>query len=310
MPVTLEIAGRAVSRLGSAAPNAPVVVRDVTSLVTTPTVWSGVTDENGYFITPLLDDAKVYRADVQYDINNQYKAVRDIASGQMNMLQVRKRLHVHGAATPAVFDGPVTIAANVTVSGVIDATAMRRGGQNLWGPDNDGAGSGLDADLLDGQQAAAFAAAAHAHATYSPTTHDHAGVYAPPHAHPYAADSHAHAGVYAPSIHGHDGLYLKAVNGVYAGNGATGRSIQPIAGTPILGMIWENSGAGVGATWFLQGQSATVGQGNTATSDEFINASGHVSIHTGALLVGVAGGANGLGANISGVSYAYLILYI
>ncbi|GFM28147.1 phage tail protein [Novosphingobium sp. PY1] len=39
----------------------------------------------------------------------------------------------------------------------IKGASMWRGAYNLWGPDNDGAGSGLDADLLDGLQASAFA---------------------------------------------------------------------------------------------------------------------------------------------------------
>jgi hypothetical protein len=37
-----------------------------------------------------------------------------------------------------------------------NGAAMQRGGNNLWGPDNDGAGSGLDADLLDGIDSSAF----------------------------------------------------------------------------------------------------------------------------------------------------------
>jgi len=38
----------------------------------------------------------------------------------------------------------------------ISGTSVYRGGMQVWGPDNDGSGSGLDADLLDGFQAAAF----------------------------------------------------------------------------------------------------------------------------------------------------------
>ena len=42
-------------------------------------------------------------------------------------------------------------------------TGVRIGGNTIWHAGNDGAASGLDADLLDGQQASAFAAASHTH---------------------------------------------------------------------------------------------------------------------------------------------------
>ena len=254
MPVTLEIAGRAVSRLGSAAPNAPVVVRDVTTLVTTPTVWSGVTDENGYFVTPLLDDAKVYRADVQYDASNQYKAVRDIASGQMNMLQVRKRLHVQGGASPAVFDGPVTIAGNVTLSGQIVGPAVVSGALTVTGVLNAGnlqiGGQALDdrfynvgetvalatnASALGGVAPAGYSPAAHTHA-YSPTSHDHAATYAPV--------AHTHA--YAPTAHDHTGVYGRVEVVQYDGNNAQPRAIYtpPAGWAAYAAIIHEVIGAG------------------------------------------------------------------
>ena len=40
-------------------------------------------------------------------------------------------------------------------------------GNTIWHAGNDGAGSGLDADTLDGQQASAFAAASHTHSQYA-----------------------------------------------------------------------------------------------------------------------------------------------
>lgn len=42
--------------------------------------------------------------------------------------------------------------------------SLGAGKYKVWSENNDGAGSGLDADLLDGQQASAFAAASHGHA--------------------------------------------------------------------------------------------------------------------------------------------------
>ena len=61
----------------------------------------------------------------------------------------------------------------------------------------DGAASGLDADLLDGQHAAAFAAVGHDHAgVYALVGHNHNGVYAPV--------AHRHDDLYAPVAHTHD----------------------------------------------------------------------------------------------------------
>jgi hypothetical protein len=45
--------------------------------------------------------------------------------------------------------------ANSTMN--VNAAYVQRNNNHLWGPDNDGSGSGLDADLLDGFQADAFA---------------------------------------------------------------------------------------------------------------------------------------------------------
>lgn len=64
----------------------------------------------------------------------------------------------------------------------------------------DGSGSGLDADTVDGQHAAAFAAANHTHAgMYAAVDHTHDNL--------YALIAHSHSGVYAPANHNHDGVY-------------------------------------------------------------------------------------------------------
>ena len=73
----------------------------------------------------------------------------------------------------------------------------------------DGAGSGLDADKLDGKEAAEFAAAEHAHEGYAAAEHTHDG---------YAATDHTHAG-YAPTEHTHDGY--AASNHTHEGYAAT-----------------------------------------------------------------------------------------
>lgn len=62
----------------------------------------------------------------------------------------------------------------------------------------DGAGSGLDADMLDGKQASEFALASHSHTGYAATNHDHDA--------DYASASHTHTG-FASSTHNHDSDY-------------------------------------------------------------------------------------------------------
>lgn len=69
----------------------------------------------------------------------------------------------------------------------------------------DGAGSGLDADTLDGMQAADFATAEHTHTGFAAADHTHNGYAAADHAHSgYAATDHTHTG-YAAETHTHSG---------------------------------------------------------------------------------------------------------
>jgi hypothetical protein len=160
MPVTLEIAGRAVSRLGNAAVSVPVVVRNAQTLAV---AWSGATDNNGFFTSALLEDANEYRAEVEYDTTNHFKTLRDLASGQMNMLQVRKRFHVRGAATPCIIDGAMS------VGGMLNAANIQIGGQLLddrfynVGETVANASAAANASALGGQPPA----------FYAPTTHTH-----------------------------------------------------------------------------------------------------------------------------------------
>lgn len=95
----------------------------------------------------------------------------------------------------------------------------------------DGAGSGLDADLLDGKQASEFALANHTHEGGSVGEHNHDDEYAAiDHTHNeyaealhlhsgYAAVSHDHDTVYAPINHTHEaGNYLPLTGGAVVGD--------------------------------------------------------------------------------------------
>ena len=66
----------------------------------------------------------------------------------------------HTAGTLRFNNGPDRMALDANgglTVGSVNATTVRRGGVDVWGAENDGSGSGLDADLLDGSHAAAFA---------------------------------------------------------------------------------------------------------------------------------------------------------
>lgn len=69
-------------------------------------------------------------------------------------------------ASPLVLDRSGTTVTNFDIV----ATSVTINGGTAWHSGNDGAGSGLDADLLDGQSSAAFAAASHAHSAADVTS--------------------------------------------------------------------------------------------------------------------------------------------
>ena len=77
--------------------------------------------------------------------------------------------------TSSTGTGNVVLSASPTLTGTviaatINATTLQQGGSGVWTAANDGAGSGLDADLLDGLSSASFAAASHTHAASAITS--------------------------------------------------------------------------------------------------------------------------------------------
>ena len=66
--------------------------------------------------------------------------------------------YISNNATFSIRPTAVVVGQNMSVSGALSATgAITRAGNKVWDAANDGAGSGLDADLLDGFDASAFA---------------------------------------------------------------------------------------------------------------------------------------------------------
>lgn len=88
----------------------------------------------------------------------------------------------------------------------------------------DGAGSGLDADMLDGKQASEFALASHNHTGYAASTHSHSGYATTSHNHDadYAHIDHTHAG-FASSSHNHDSDYAD-INHSHSGYASSNHS--------------------------------------------------------------------------------------
>lgn len=95
----------------------------------------------------------------------------------------------------------------------------------------DGAGSGLDADLLDGEHAAALAVSGHTHGGYSALSHTHSGYASASHTHStYAAAGHSHVG-YAAATHSHSATDLPD-------NGATNAKLADMAQATVKGRAY------------------------------------------------------------------------
>ena len=110
----------------------------------------------------------------------------------------------------------------------------------------DGANSGLDADMLDGKHASAFADVDHTHTQYAPSSHTHEGYAEADHTHTgYAESGHTHS-EYAETGHTHSGYaasnhfhseYASAghSHSGYASSSHSHSNYLPIAGGTVTG---------------------------------------------------------------------------
>jgi hypothetical protein len=93
----------------------------------------------------------------------------DVPSAQISQASVTQHQAALTILETQITDGAVLarVAGNETISGAwnFSGTAPTIGGSTIWRAANDGSGSGLDADTVDGSHASAFAAASHAHST-------------------------------------------------------------------------------------------------------------------------------------------------
>lgn len=147
----------------------------VPSVQLTPTAWGT--------ITGTLSS----QTDLQTALNAKYNTTGGVLSGAISTFigtvstaQIHQRLGWSNAITRWVtgveadgsysmtsFDsagGTPTTSLQISTVAAGGTNVFRFLGNTIWHSGNDGAGSGLDADLLDGQQATSFAAATHSHA--------------------------------------------------------------------------------------------------------------------------------------------------
>jgi hypothetical protein len=130
-------------------------------------------------------------------------------------------------------------------AGEVDSADITAGGLppssitgTAWTAANDGSGSLLDADLLDGVQAAAFALAGHNHDTL------------------YAALAHTHDALYAAIGHNHDAAYVNDNANEVGDQDIAINSLNP---NRILGTAWTGTNDGSGSLLdadLLDGQDA------------------------------------------------------
>lgn len=136
--------------------------------------------------------------------------------GAVEEITVGTGLSLAGGALNCTVTAPVTSVVGQT--GNVTSAQIMTALQAI-----DGSGSGLDADLLDGQHASAFAAA-----------------------------SHNHDGVYSPVSHNHDSAYVKL-----GGNTAIGAFHTEVRGSPFtVGAVYTDVAGGVGSWKCVQAWSS------------------------------------------------------
>ena len=200
-----------------------------------------------------ISSASYIAAGIPY--NNGYQvaglsANATIAGGPYNFYEVRGT----GGAAALAFHRPGVFAGFL---GIDSDNHWKVGGWSygpnsykLWHEGNDGAGSGLDADTLDGQHATAFAAAAHTHPGID------AGTLQGNPASAFAAAVHTHTGGQVPVV--------KSVqNGLVNFSGAgtqnvTITAVDPGKSAVILNTLHVGSTAGVSQAYLTTGTNIQI----------------------------------------------------
>ena len=119
-----------------------------------------------------------------------------------------------------------------------------------------------------------------------------------------AADVATQAGLNSHTGTGH----LKVATGTYVGNGTANRDILTPGGTIAQALIFGNDGLAL--MWFMVSSASGNFTMLTDTSSGIVNASSHLAaVTSGTVLRLQTGGSADFGANKSGVTYRYTVLY-
>jgi hypothetical protein len=108
-----------------------------------------------------------YYQDVYVDVNDYMQATAHIECLGIDYATSNPTSSADGYNVFVVYTSPSV--ANFTWD-EFDYSSSYFGSAKIWNSSNDGASSGLDADLLDGNHASAFALASHTHSEYYPST--------------------------------------------------------------------------------------------------------------------------------------------
>jgi hypothetical protein len=141
----------------------------------------------------------------------------------------------------------------------------------------------LNADMVDGQHASAFAGSGHNHDdAYANLLHTHS----------YSPLNHNHDSAYASAGHGHTNM-ARIASGSYAGNGAASRTIS-LPFTPQIVFVQRTSGDA--NIWILAGHDAI--QLHPTDSNEVSSLTGNVPTTNGFIVTSS-------GPNVNGSTYNY-----
>lgn len=164
----------------------------------------------------------------------------------------------------------------------------------------DGAGSGLDADKLDGMDASEFATVDHTHTGYASSQHTHDGFATEDHTHTgYAEAGHTHTG-YANANHTHTG---------YASSTHTHSDYLPLAGGYVYGPLDIANILKLAGCQFGYTDGVTNMQVGTGNMDLLLNAKNDIFMQTRANTRSMVPNANNT-YQMGNTSYRYKGIYL
>lgn len=194
------------------------------------------------------------------------------------------------------------------------AAVLQKSGNTIWHSGNDGAGSGLDADVLDGINSSQFARLdAASNFTVAPTigggTVWHSGNDGSGSGLDADTVDNLHAASFSLTSHTHS--YVRVAQGQYTGDGSTSNSTlldAPVASVYLSLEIFEQSGT----RWYIGTNNNGVGliPGAGPSNDEVFDTNPYFTWAPGSGIVTIGVNNAGLGANFNGSTYDWTLFYL